>query len=693
YLLNHHYLNYGILKLDQKEYEEAKKLIHKSLDLTITHLGKTNPETSRCYEYVGVLCRLRGNYTQALQYYQRALISLSDHFNDTTIQANPEPENVLSKSQLVNILKRKAKTLANLKQNRKQNLKTALINYELALKTIGELRTDYQSQGSKLNLTANERETFINTIETAIELYNRTSERQYLNKAFRYAEESKAAVLYEAMQFNQALNMGNIPDSLEKKEDQLKKDIWTYEELIFEERKKREPNESRLNLWDERLFELNREYEALIDKFEEEYPKYHSLKYEQSPMKVSNIQKKVKSGETLIEYVLTESNIYAFLIEKDDFQLKTIPVDTTFTNNVLELRNFLSARNFSNHSTKDFQKYNTLAYHLYSKLIQPLNLDSNQKLTIIPDELLSYLPFEVLVTENTTFDEIRYNDLAYLIKKYDMGYSYSAKVLYSNNSGERRSRRKLAAFAPTYANIDDITEYKARTRQEYREKLYPLKGIKEEAQRITRIIKGDTYMDGRATEEAFKDQSENYDILHLAMHTLVNDEDPMYSKMAFTQEKESKEDGFLNTYEIYNLELNSRLVVLSSCNTGTGKLQKGEGVISLARGFKYAGCPSIVMTMWPVEDNSSIRLMEYFYEVLADGEHKDHALRKAKIKFLENSDPLHAHPYFWSGYILIGDKTPLYNFSRIWWMGGGTAFLIIVAVLFFTGKRYLRQVF
>jgi len=693
YLLNHHYLNYGILKLDQKEYEEAKKLIHKSLDLTVTHLGKTNSETSRCYEHLGLLCRLRGNYTQALQYYQQALISLSGHFNDTTIQANPEPENVLSKSQLVNILKRKAKTLPKLDQNRKESLKTALITYELALKTIGELRTGYQSQGSKLNLTANERETFINTIETAIELYNLTGERQFLNKAFRYAEESKAAVLYEAMQFNQALNLGNIPDSLEKKEDQLKKDIWTYEELIFEERKKREPNESRLNLWDERLFELNREYEALIDKFEEEYPKYHSLKYEQSPIKVSNIQKKVRSGETLIEYVLTESNIYAFLIEKDDFQLKTIPVDTTFTNNVLELRNFLSARNFSDHSTKDFQKYNTLAYHLYSKLIQPLNLDSNQKLTIIPDDLLSYLPFEILVTENTTFDEIRYNDLAYLIKEYDIGYSYSAKVLYSNNSGERTSRKKLAAFAPTYANIDDITKYKTRTRQEYREKLYPLKGIKEEAQRITRIIKGDTYMDGRATEEAFKDQSENYDILHLAMHTLVNDEDPMYSKMAFTQEKESKEDGFLNTYEIYNLELNSRLAVLSSCNTGTGKLQKGEGVISLARGFKYAGCPSIVMTMWPVEDNSSIRLMEYFYEALADGEHKDHALRKAKIKFLENSDPLHAHPYFWSGYILIGEKTPLYNFSRIWWMGGGTAFLLIVAVLFFTGKRYLRQVF
>ncbi|MBS3776748.1 MAG: tetratricopeptide repeat protein, partial [Bacteroidales bacterium] len=110
YLLNHHYLNYGILKLDQKEYDRAKELIKKSLNITVNNLGKTNSEISRCYEHLGLLCRLRGNYTQALQYYQRALISLSDHFNDSTIQANPEAENVLSKSQLVNILKRKAKT-------------------------------------------------------------------------------------------------------------------------------------------------------------------------------------------------------------------------------------------------------------------------------------------------------------------------------------------------------------------------------------------------------------------------------------------------------------------------------------------------------------------------------------------------------------------------------------------------------
>jgi CHAT domain-containing protein len=397
--------------------------------------------------------------------------------------------------------------------------------------------------------------------------------------------------------------------------------------------------------------------------------------------------------ETVIEYVLTDRNIYAFLIEKNDFRLKTISVDTSFASKILSFRNLLSNRDFSSHSKADFQKYNTLAYQLYSKLIRPLDLGKRRKLTIIPDDLLSYLPFEVLVTQKDTFNQISYNKLAYMVKKYKIGYSYSAKVLYNQSLTDRNPEKKLAAFAPTYDNIEEITEYKSKTRQEYREKLYPLKGIKKEAQRITQIIKGHAYLDHNATEEVFKEQSGDYDILHLAMHTLVNDQEPMYSKMAFTQNKENNEDGFLNTYEIYNLELNSRLAVLSSCNTGSGKLQKGEGVISLARGFKYAGCPSIVMTMWPVEDNSSIRLMEYFYQAISQGKSKDQALRKAKLKFLENSDPLHSHPYFWAGYILVGNKTSLYEPFSVGWIIGGIAVLLVMAGFILTRKKFGRLFF
>ncbi|MCF8335331.1 MAG: CHAT domain-containing protein [Bacteroidales bacterium] len=694
YKLSTPLLNFGLLQIEKKEFKEAKDLLNQSLKIKRNHLGKVHPQIARAYENLGYLFTQQGKYQEALNYFQRALTALSENFSDTTsLYSNPDIEHVSSKPILINILKYKATAITQIDDHRTENLQAALDCYKLALQVIRELRMGYQTQESKLSLTANERETFIKSIKTATELYKHTGNKKYLKEAFRHAEESKAAVLYEAIQTNRALSFSSIPDSMLTKESELKKQIWTHEELIYEEKRKRNPDQKKIDYWKKNLFQLNRNYENLVKKFEEHYPKYYSLKYEQTPLELQTIQEKMGSRDALIEYVLTNDRIYAFLIEKNAFDLKTLSIDTNFTEQVLSLRSLLSDRNFSTHTKKDFQKYNTLAYNLYNTLIKPLDIPENKKLTIIPDDILSYLPFEILVTEKRTFEQISYNDLSYLIKDHDIGYSYSAKVLYNNIPQKRNPENKLAAFAPTYNNIDKLTKFNSRTRQEYREKLYPLKGIKKEAQRITRIINGDAYMDQQATEDVFKDQSGDYDILHLAMHTLVNDEEPMYSKMAFTQREESKEDGFLNTYEIYNLELDSRLAVLSSCNTGTGKLQKGEGIISLARGFKYAGCPSIIMTMWPVEDNSSIRLMEYFYEAIHEGKNKDHALRKAKLKFLENSDPLHAHPYFWAGYIVIGDTTPLYKSYWRWWIFGGTAFLIIIAVLFFTGKRYLRQVF
>jgi CHAT domain-containing protein len=178
-------------------------------------------------------------------------------------------------------------------------------------------------------------------------------------------------------------------------------------------------------------------------------------------------------------------------------------------------------------------------------------------------------------------------------------------------------------------------------------------------------------MDEEATESNFKKNAENFDILHLAMHAVVNNEDPLYSKLAFTQKIDQIEDGFLNTYEIYNSRFNARMAVLSSCKTGFGKLRTGEGVMSLARGFMYAGCPSIVMTLWEVSDKSGARLMENFYKSLKRGRSKAEALREAKLDFLKNADNLKANPYFWSTYVVIGDSSPLFkkSLAYLYWLG------------------------
>ena len=197
-------------------------------------------------------------------------------------------------------------------------------------------------------------------------------------------------------------------------------------------------------------------------------------------------------------------------------------------------------------------------------------------------------------------------------------------------------------------------------------------------------------MGENATESNFKALSSEYDILHLAMHTLIDDENPLYSKLAFTYiPGDTLEDGFLNAIEIYNLSLKARLTVLSSCSSGFGKFQKGEGVMSLARSFMYAGCPSVVMTLWEVEDQSGAEIMSKFYYYLKKGYSKDKALRKAKLKFLKKTGMLKSHPYFWSPYINIGDPSRIYFGRPLKWIFLGSLILLFTIVSVRIRKRKL----
>jgi CHAT domain-containing protein len=144
------------------------------------------------------------------------------------------------------------------------------------------------------------------------------------------------------------------------------------------------------------------------------------------------------------------------------------------------------------------------------------------------------------------------------------------------------------------------------------------------------------------------------------MHTLLNDKDPMHSTLIFSQAKDSLEDGYLKTYEIYGIPLKAKMVVLSSCNTGTGQLYSGEGILSLARGFLYSGSQSVIMSMWEIEDKSGTDIVEMFYKNLKKGYPKSVALKKARITFLNNADQLRAHPYFWSALVVYGNNSSIF---------------------------------
>lgn len=142
---------------------------------------------------------------------------------------------------------------------------------------------------------------------------------------------------------------------------------------------------------------------------------------------------------------------------------------------------------------------------------------------------------------------------------------------------------------------------------------------------------------------------------------------------------------------IYGLDINAHLVVLSACETGYGKLNSGEGIMSLARGFLYAGCPGVVMTLWKVEDNQSTKIITSFYKYLADGKSKIEALQLSKLDYLKSSDPLFSHPYFWAGYVDIGNPDPLIiKEKKNTWYILVVAIILILFAAFVTYKRNIK---
>ncbi|MCB0620683.1 MAG: CHAT domain-containing protein, partial [Saprospiraceae bacterium] len=183
--------------------------------------------------------------------------------------------------------------------------------------------------------------------------------------------------------------------------------------------------------------------------------------------------------------------------------------------------------------------------------------------------------------------------------------------------------------------------------------LAPLAGNKQEVLDIAGLLGGDYFLDGQADRESFERSARQYQIVHLATHACVNSADPLYNQIFFS------DDQYLYTFDIYNLNLNADLIVLSACETGLGKVVEGEGVMNLARGFAYAGCPSIVMSLWAVSDQASSTLMLEYYRRLLEGESKTAALQQAQLSYLQNQIPSKMHPSYWAPFVQVGDPSAM----------------------------------
>jgi CHAT domain-containing protein len=319
----------------------------------------------------------------------------------------------------------------------------------------------------------------------------------------------------------------------------------------------------------------------------------------------------------------------------------------------------------NDNSSLNFKEFQEVGYRLYKSLIEPVRpYLISDKICISPDNILSYIPFETIPASPGSQKSLMYRDLNYLMNIFDISYTYSATFTAESKKKDNSTTNKLIAFAPDYPKPIDI-QSTLMSRQGGFGKLNDLPFARQEAKYVTDLTNGILYENSAAKESVFKKESGKYDIIHLAMHTLLNDREPMHSTLIFSQDDDFPEDGYLKTFEIYGISLKAKMVVLSSCNTGTGLLYSGEGILSLARGFIYSGSQSVVMSMWEIEDKSGTQIVEMFYKNLKKGYSKSDALKKARMEFLKNSDQLRSHPYFWSALVVYGNNAPLYHSKKL----------------------------
>ncbi len=710
------YLAYSSFLISQKKYEKSLLYSGKAEAIVLKYYGEKSAAYAEVQANFGDYYYMRNsearqiddfrmqrksNLTQAIQYYQKSIVALVDSFHTNNPFVDPPIKNVISEIQLVEVFKKKALAMEKLAdiylsefnfENSRKYFEASLNSLSKSIQLIHRLQVGFENEDSKYFLSQNQESTFYEAVKIAYKLYHQTHKDEYLNLAFEFSERSKASNLLASVKDTKAKEFGGIPDSLLKRENYLKNNIANYTSMLFEENHSEKPDSQKVNLYSAKIFKFNEEYNKLIDSFEKAYPQYYAFKYENRVIGVDEIKSKLNGRQALVEYFVKEpegredvGELYRFVITNDSANFSMENIDYTYVDNIQTIHDFLTSPDFIYTRKKDYIRYSLSAYNLYKRLLKPVARGIRGKdLTVIPDDKLSYVPFDALLSQMPDTSVMNFRDLRYLIRDYAINYSYSGTLLYDYFAQHKRASKSMIVFAPQY----DVNNPYIDPESSKRYFLSPLPGAKEEVKGISRYIRADSFVDQLAQEQAFKDKVEEYDILHLAMHTIINDSVPMFSKLIFSRpDQKSDDDGYLNTYEIYNMKLNARLAVLSACETGTGKLARGEGVMSMARGFIYAGCPSIVMTLWQVEDKSGAQIMADFYSFLAKGKRKDAALRMAKLKHLDSSDPLTAHPHYWLGYVNVGNPEPLYVSKNIYFF----VFILIGAVLFFCDWYFRKR--
>lgn len=615
--------------------QAALAYYEKSIIQYETALGKKHPDVAFALTLLGNEKIAQKKFDEGLALYQRALTANIPDFNDSEVSSTPSVKEFYNGRQLLYSLMYKAQALEKKyfgETLRHADLLLGLTTLQACDSLIDILRQGATNEADKIALGAIANSVYGDGVRIAYTLSDVSFQNRklYRELSFYFAEKSKSAVLQEAISDTNAKSFANIPAEMLEEEKNLKAAIALIVQKLAQKPEAEEEKYLR-----ETIFNLNRSYQQFVQQLENQYPEYFNLKYNSAAPSSVQLQEVLPEKTALISYFIDENNsrLYIFLITKKQFIIDTKALPPAYDKYLTGLRNSIFFQ--------EINTFKTSAQKLY-KLLIPARIPSHvNDLVIVPTGRMGVIPFEALLKKDTRDQDFK--SLPYLLHTFSIRYEFSAGLALQKKRESKPLSSALFCAPITFPDKDALPE---------------LPGTASEVNTIATLfqqkhIANQIYLNNEASEAAIKSTSlKDFSLVHFATHGVVDEQSPELSRI-FLQTDTEAEDGNLFAGEIYNLQLNADLVALSACQTGLGKISKGEGVIGLSRAWVYAGAKNILVSFWSVADESTALLMTDFYRQLLDDPTPAYSrdLRKAKLNMLNGK---YASPYYWAPFILIG---------------------------------------
>ena len=640
----------GLANYSMKQYGQSALWFEKTLAILMKAYQKENSEIATVLVQLGEVQTASGRFSEAK-------ISLERAIQIWSVQPGFKKEKHYLAESALGVLYREM----YLQSKEETQLNNSRAYFKSAAQSVDYMIRYEHSTTVRKKWLADAKTIYEQAMITENLVYQQNHAHQALENAWMYSETMHGFDLFADSQEADARRNSGIPQVELEQEQKLRSTLIAIqnEHIQLVDIQGLAISDTRVMDNNARYFAQKLLYEALLSQFEKNYPRYYEQKYQFRSITLKETQALLTSGQTLLEYFTGDSAVFVFVVRKDDARLISIPTDHSWVDWVKKMRRNLTGYyhpegNAQMDYPQSVRGYAEAAQVLYKQLIEPVALYLGDEVLVIPDGELNYLPFEVLLSGKPK-DLSKFTTYPFLLNSKSISYSWSASIFreLEEQASLKKTSGDLLGFAPFF--FEDKTPGSTPINQDYaqRKVFVPLPFTGAEIQRARQRIGGNSTVlaEKMATLEQFKVLSPQYRILHLATHAKANERTGEFSFLAFYSPTDSVQRNLLYVSDLYDMHLNASLVLLSACETGIGELHRGEGVVSLARAFSFAGAKSVVTSLWSVSDQSTQYLMDYFYNGIHQQKNVSTALTDAKRQYVKEHPGIASHPFFWAGFV------------------------------------------